>query len=151
MGQWKSPHLQYHHHGFRVCVFPVLLSQLISLLLRRPDSLSLRGVPRPPPLPALTCLFVLSGWVAGLRGGAVQHGTDASQQHSRPEEDDVTSGPGAEGQSREPPDPLAAQPQPQSRTPGSPRPTPPQPHGPPVSRELPTPGEKSSTFTAGTS
>lgn len=75
------------------------------------------------------------GRVAGLRGGAVQHGPDASQQHPRPEEDDVTLGSGAQAQSREPPTPLAANPQP-TRTPGPPPTTSPKPHGPPLSREL---------------
>lgn len=84
-------------------------------------------------------VFVLPGRVAGLRGGAVQHGPDASQQHPRPEEDDVTVGSRAQVQSRQPPNPLAAQPQP-PRTPGAPRSTPPQQHGPPFSRELSTPG-----------
>lgn len=141
MGQWKSPHLQYHHHGFSVCAPRSSRASSCPPLLDCPESLSLRGVASPP-LSGLTCLFMLSGWVAGLRGGAVQHGTDAGQQHSRPEEDDVTFGPRTEGQSREPPGPLAAQPQPQSRTPGSPWTGPPQPHGPPVSRELPTLGEE---------
>lgn len=77
------------------------------------------------------------GRVAGLRGGAVQHGPDASQQHPRPEEDDVTLGSGAQAQSREPPTPLAANPQP-TRTPGPPPTTSPKPHGPPLSRELST-------------
>ena len=86
-------------------------------------------------------LFVLPGWVAGLRGGAVQHGPDASQQHPRPEEDDVIPGSRAQGQSREPPDPLAAQSQP-PWTPGSPRTSPPQPHGPSFSRQLSTPGKR---------
>lgn len=86
-------------------------------------------------------LFVLPGWVAGLRGSAVQHGPDASQQHPRPEEDDVFPRSRAQGQSREPPDPLAARPQP-PWTPGSPWTRPPQPHGPPFSWELSTPGKK---------
>lgn len=81
------------------------------------------------------------GWVAGLRGGAVQHGTDASQQHSRPEEDDVTPWPGTEGQSGEPPNPLTAQPQPQSWAPGSPWTTPPQSYGSSFSRDLSIPAE----------
>lgn len=105
-------------------------------------SLSLVGVLSPPP--ALTIcsnvVFVLSGWVAGLRGGAVQYGPDAGQQHPRPEEGDVIIGSGSQVQSWEPPGPLTARPQP-PRPPGSPRTRPPQSHGKPVGRELPTSGE----------
>lgn len=106
-----------------------------------PDSSSLWGVLRPNPSFCSDMLFVLPGWVAGLRGGAVQHGPDASQQHPRPEEDDVTLGSRAQGQSWEPPNPLAAQPQP-PWTPGPPWTTPPQPHGPSFNRELSTPGKR---------
>lgn len=93
-----------------------------------------------PPLSALTCCLLLPGWVAGLRGGAVQHGPHASQQHTKPEKNDVIHGSRAQSQSWEPPNPLAAQPQP-PRTPGSSRTGPPQPHGPSFSRQLSTPGK----------
>lgn len=105
-----------------------------------PPPLFLVGVLSPPPLSICSnALFVLPGWVAGLRGGAVQYGLDAGQQHPRPEEGDVILGSGPQVQSWEPP--LAARPQP-PRPPGSPRTRPPQPHGKPVGRELPTSGEK---------
>ncbi len=147
-----------------VCI-PSSWCQCISLLLpslgslsfpgllvsvRSPCEESLWGVPvRSPrrPRPPSFCsdmLFVLPGWVAGLRGGAVQHGPDASQQHPGPEEDDVIPGSRAQGQSREPPNPLAAQPQ-SPWTPGSARTSPPQPHGASLSRQLSPPGKREKT------
>lgn len=100
-----------------------------------PLSQSLQGVPQP----ALMLLFVSLGWLAGLRGGAVQHGPDASQQHSRSKENDVIHGSRAPGNFWGSPKPLAPQPQPQPpRTPKSPRAS---QRGPHVDRELSTTGE----------
>lgn len=133
MGQWKSLHLQNHH-------------QCISLFLPLFGSLSLPLSPRlsegssGQTLPALTCVSVLPGWAAGLRGGALQHGPHAGQQHPRPEEDDVVHGTRAPVQFWEPPEPLPSEPQP-PRTPGPPWSGPPQPPGTPLKRQLSPPGE----------
>ncbi len=119
--------------------------QCISVLIPLLSSLPFPWLPvSVSPLSPCICsdmLFVLPGWVAGLRGGAVQHGPHASQQHPRPEEDDVPNGNRAQGQSWKPTNPLTAQPQP-PRTPGSPWTGPPQPHGPSFSRQLSTLGKR---------
>lgn len=104
---------------------------------------SMRSPPTsPPPLERSdVLLFVLPGWVAGLWGGVVQHGPDASQQHPKSEEDDVLFGSWPQVQCWGPPDTFAAQPQP-SRAPGSPWTRPSQSHGPCFRWEPSTAGER---------
>lgn len=137
--KWVSGNLLISRITFMVLVCVCSQSSAIAFLPASSiaqslaDSLSLT--------PCADLWFVLLGWVAGLRGSAVQHGTDAGQQHARPEEDDVISGPGAEGRSWEPSVPLPAWPWPWASGPPWP-PAPPQPHGPSLRGKLSTTGKR---------
>lgn len=146
MGQWKSLHLKKKKKRITITIALFCLSLILTLHLASPVFYfgSPWGVLQPHP-PCFVCSdalpFVLPGWVAGLRGGVVQHGPDASQQYPGPEEDDVILGSQPEVQSWGPADAFTAQPQP-PWAPSPPWTRPSQSYGTHFRWELSTTGER---------